>query len=114
MKQEWPETALVLTGADFCRGKFTDGECHCLVGWCGVVFGGSGRGCHLYTQTYKALLKECEIECGFCLGFVSCFNDDPTNSLATLARVWNRFIARLSYVVNNPEAKRLTTKRRRK
>jgi len=91
---KWPTEVPVLTARDICRGKFanTKGR-RCLSGWCREVFSGST----LYHAAETSLRAETNKP-------ITWYNDDARNSKAAIARAWNRAMARLGYVIDNPEA----------
>lgn len=99
----WPKTVPILEADDICREQLNGpGGTHCLMGWINVQFNG------LREQSAGEVCVQFEVdravgESGK-VGFVA-FNDWRGNSLDAVARVWNRAMAKLGYVVGNPEAK---------
>lgn len=112
---EWPDEVILLDEDDFLRGTLGVGtEKHCLVGWRNVVFGGKGLSDDIYPErtdvlhkVYVALRDEMDLigkKGRYCTNCVVGFNDDPSVPFSLLAKTWNRAMARLGYVVGNPEA----------
>lgn len=101
-KTIWPTEVPVLSAEDICRDEYDSGSKHCLCGWRWEVFGVSGNVPSL--KVFHTVKAEIKAETGFARGEEG-FNDDQSVSLRTIARVWNRAMARLGYVVGNPEAK---------
>lgn len=109
-KAVWPEEVPILEAKDFCRGAF-DGPngTHCLLGHCMQIT--EWRRYELNAEFRNAImsaardLKAARVTCIFDI------NDAKENSTALLARIWNLAMAKLGYVVNNPEARR-TSKRK--
>lgn len=96
----WPKEVPILTARDMCREEYDAGTRHCLMGWCYAAFDNAD----LHYRVEDAIRRECKKICKRDCGVLS-FNDDPANSKQTLAAVWNRTMAKLGYVTNNPEAK---------
>lgn len=96
MKLRWPKEVPILTARNMHKGSFSHqsrDDCHCLFTWSMNVFPVASSVRQMIRKTIRRK------------SIVS-FNDDPRNSKSTLARVWNRAMAKLGYVVGNPEAKR--------
>jgi hypothetical protein len=116
MKKPLPKTMPVLTAADICREEFTHGEKHCLVGWARVAVTGEASWAPPASQSAIQKIRKALQEAGQELEAVGAewgviqMNDQTKNRKALLARVWNRAIAKLGYVVDNPEAKNLQRK----
>lgn len=110
MKTDWPETVPVLEAGDICRGASRDGERCCLLQWRVDVFGSVCSTKCQVPQQASLLIIRAAIELGASgiphLGGIVEINDSPSNDSALLARIWNRAMARLGYVVNNPECTR--------
>ena len=98
---DWPNKVPMLTYRDMCRDVMNgQSDTHCLMGWAQVVFPTEEMRCRALAAMQVGP------------GAVSQFNDDRTNSQTKLARTWNRAMARLGYVVGNPEAKNVKRKRK--
>ena len=96
---KWPKTVPILEADDICRQYLHgDNGRHCLAGWKLVVFGDARD------QVYERLYEEAGVGAMNWIGLTR-FND--TKPKAEVARVWNRAMARLGYVVGNPEAKHI-------
>lgn len=114
MRTKWPEEMPVLSGRDLHRGSL-DGPrgTHCLIGWQINAF--DSPSILNVTKEEKRFLDAVEyaaIQLGAEFGDphsddIAGFNDNPKNSKALLARIFNRASAICGYVVNNPEAKYL-------
>ena len=108
-KKQWPEKMPVLEGRNCCRGMLNgDNDTHCLYGWFLETtrfywhWGEKNAYVALFTNAIIASAEDVKAtSIGLCA--VSSINDDNRNSLAMLARIWNRAIAKLGYVVGNPE-----------
>lgn len=101
---DMPDEIRVLEPEDFCKGiLFNENGQRCLMGWLESEFKGVSEVCGLDLL----LLSECKSVAKKPMRYVCDFNDSPKRSMKTLARVWNRFIARLGYTKGNPEAKNL-------
>lgn len=103
-----PAEVDVLEENDFCKESISNPQGQkCLIGWFDTYF--DKLNLMNRVDTEELLRTECnritKRKRG-CLGIAE-FNDSKTRKTKTLARVWNRFIARLGYVVNNPEAKNI-------
>ncbi len=84
----WPESVPVLTADDFCRGRYHGPNgTHCLAGHALAI---KGTGPVLWD-----ILEAIRDEAG--CRRVPAFNDNPRNSKAKLARVWNRAMRKLGY-----------------
>ena len=97
-KTKWPTEVPVLEAKDIHKGSF-DGPngTHCLAGWRDMTFG-SPEG-QPWNVAYDAISSECgDLE-------TMEFNDNEKTPKARIARTWNRAMAKLGYVVGNPEAK---------
>jgi hypothetical protein len=103
-KAKWPKEVPVLRAEDICRHRMNGAHgTRCLLGWSIETFGYAW----LEPAAQKAV-ETLEKECG--CPYIDSFNDDRRNSLATVARTWNKAMARLGYTENNPEAKRVKSK----
>jgi hypothetical protein len=128
----WPETVAILNAADIHKGDL-DGPnaTHCLYGWrkeefCSydeklreVRYATADRDGPIINKTSKAIkraIKELvptklinsfrEVEKReIKKGDIVSFNDNPKIPKKLVARVWNRAMAYLGYVSNNPEVK---------
>ena len=97
MRTEWPDEVPILTADDICRGRKSDGHGrHCLTGWRDEVFGLVVSN-EIFVTVSDALTAECGTD------LIVDFNDLPTRPAGEIARAWNRAMARLGYVVENPE-----------
>jgi len=99
----WPTEVPILNGRDFIRGSFGVGARHCIAGWRTEVFGPSTL-CSKQERVKVRKALVAENPSGPQASIVGT-NDDPSVPLSELARWWNRTMARLGYVVSNPEAK---------
>lgn len=97
-QRAWPSEVPVLTARDICRTTFYDlcGR-RCLLGWIGETFTISRQRCAI-----AAVRRAMETDSAD----IAYFNDDVGNTKTEIARVWNRAMAKLDYVVGNPEAKK--------
>jgi hypothetical protein len=87
-----PEEVPILTGKDFCRRSLHDGAGkHCMLGWSDEVFG-------VYKDYFFYI--EAKKVTGFDKMSVASMNDNTANSLETLAKIWNRVMARWGYDAN--------------
>lgn len=121
MKLKWPEEAFLVTAEDMQKvgnGLSKDGPC-CLYGYVNVFISGDPRPYSSKDSTgerairmklKKAIEKAitqlqgtAPLSSGW--STIVTFNDSPDVPLALVARVWNRAMAILGYVVGNPEAK---------
>lgn len=96
---DFPKEVSVLSGRHMHRGDFNYGAKSCLLGWCRKEF-----------HTVRAQDATCDAICQAAgideadYDAIANFNDSEKNSLALLARTWNRAMASLGYTVGNPEA----------
>lgn len=123
-KQGYPEWAPVLEAGDFCRKDFKKGHKYCLLGWINEIFSppdfyhtsvdipvyerspanNRARGVLglLIKEEFKNLPQSI-----YYFGIVE-FNDTTSKRLninfGVFAKLFNKMLARLGYVVNNPEA----------
>lgn len=90
----WPKEVPVLTARDIHKGSL-DGPngTHCLYGWLYKSFGAFS----IPTKAFEQLRDDCGTP------LLGNFND--SNPKRKVARTWNRAMAKLGYVVGNPEAK---------
>ena len=114
MATKWPDEVPVLVAGDIHKGWFNGpGDTHCLAGWWREI-------CDEPSDSYSPSdVDEAIVEAARELGAreadykwgqsVSYINDGNPKPL--VARIWNRAMAKLGYVVNNPEAKYLKKKR---
>lgn len=115
-KYEFPKTVPVLEAEDFCQAKCKDyvtDKC-CLIGHASRTFLRKNNPVtddyqRLPAQVRKALRNAIEEHIGhFPLEDESWsvfhFNDSFIRTMDELAKVWNRAMAKLGYVVGNPEA----------
>ncbi len=111
MVAKWPETVPVLEPDNFCRGAETRGARHCLVGWVEAAF---NEMAYDSNREIKVIDEICAVAEEFGAAGADeaaeyrsppSVNDNPKNSRKLLARIWNRAMANLGYVVNNPEAR---------
>ena len=100
-RRRWPKEVPILTGDDIVRRKMSscDGERHCLLGWKCTVFDLASHG---HDATMRKAQDALDSAAGTC--FIAQFNDSTRNSKDEIAAVWNRAMAKLGYVVGNPEA----------
>lgn len=84
---EWPKQVPVLTADDMCKGVFHGPNgTRCLAGWMDNVFND-------HAARYVARCAIIEIA-----GVdITAYNDNPRRKLSSLARTWNRAMARLGY-----------------
>lgn len=110
-EMKWPEDVPILEADDFIRGQLFAGQRACSVGWAIKTF--SPMDYDIDRNVYSKLTETAkEMDAEFSSGYgVYSFNDDPRNSKQLLARIWNRAMAKLGYVVGNPEAKCLRDKK---
>ncbi len=87
----WPESVPVLTAGDICRNHFGCGKKHCLLGWRGIVFGPASNplGISAREAIDRVLPSKWPTPARF--------NDDPENSTASIAEVWNEAMRSLGY-----------------
>lgn len=102
-RTKYPETVPVLEGRHFCRGAFMRGSRRCLLGWAGTVFSGRATG-GIPGSVERRLRIEVNKSVGDRHETIAGFNDNKENRLDLLAKIWNRAMAKLGYVVGNPEA----------
>jgi hypothetical protein len=114
-----PETWPLLTGDDFCRHTFFEGDRCCLVGHahrvCGQPLKGTGENmpslkpkidtdCALVIEAiHRAIIETI----GYRPKWISVFNDKPVVPKELLARVWNRAGYLLQYTEGNPEKEKI-------
>ena len=111
----YPKTVSILSKDDICRGAFVGprGK-RCLLGQTLVDFRCPQARDRVKQKIYKEIMiinKYCkqdnlytDTHIAHC---IAAFNDSGLVSLSVLARIWNRVMARLGYVTNNPEANKL-------
>lgn len=97
---KWPDEVPVLSGTNICRDSYGRGAKRCLAGWymhalCNDSF-------HQFTRVAAEEANAMGLQ-DVCASAVSSVNDSRRNRLSQIARLWNRVVARLGYVVNNPE-----------
>lgn len=94
----WPKTVPILEPHHIHKGDY-DGlnGTHCLAGWWQQAFAKREE----RWAAWKA------IQCAVGSVDPTQFNDSRRRPKSTIARAWNRAMARLGYVVGNPEAKKL-------
>lgn len=102
-----PEQVYVLEAEDFCKGVYyNDKGQRCLSGWAHYHFNSYYQNDLLKEiLSYECIKASKKSKDNFY--HIPGFNDSPKRSFETLAKVWNRFIARLGYVEGNPEAKNI-------
>lgn len=88
---KWPESAPFLTPDDIChREMYGPNETHCLIGWKVEVMGFRDIGGF---KLYRAIRRAGRIAAGQ----IGMYNDDPKNSKAKIAEVWNKAMRLLGY-----------------
>lgn len=102
MATKWPDEVPVLSSRHMTRG-YVAGDRRCLIAWTGDVFD-----CTTFGRVDVALESACR-DSGVALHAATGCGREV--SLALMARIWNRAMAKLGYVVNNPEAKYLKKNR---
>jgi hypothetical protein len=104
----WPKTVPILTAKDICRCSYSGpGNSHCLIGWQRKAFG------HEYeSKTARVVrLALCEeigkpvVNSDAAFRPITLFNDNDKIPATKIAKLWNRVMAKLGYVVGNPQAK---------
>lgn len=111
MKTAWPKTVPVLSESQMDIGPYNSAPgCGCLAFWNDDTFP-FGRYSAEANQIRLALVEAHDQldtvvandprRAG--IDFVTCWSDEELISKSLLARVWNRAVAILGYVVNNPE-----------
>jgi hypothetical protein len=107
----------VLEAGDFCRGTLHDNQADqsCLLGWLEDTFGDYGAKHHgrqvdmVILETIKECFPGLQNDYGSPITSVAEFNDllvpgnGPAIPNGALAGVWNRAMAKLGFVVGNPE-----------
>ena len=89
----WPKEVPILTCNNMHKGGLNGPrKTHCLIGWCHEVFPGS--------RVHRVI---CTLEDVIQHPSIASFNDDSQRPKTELARVWNKAMAKLGYVVGNPE-----------
>jgi hypothetical protein len=108
-KTRWPKEVPVLEAGDICKERMDKGEQHCLLGWTYEVFGCDYSGCKIATTQTNAIIGDLEKACGgdVCMwgSPVAAFNDEKYRKKSTIAKVWNKVMAKRGYTEGNPEAK---------
>ncbi len=99
MQIAWPGEVPILSAEDMHKGGF-DGpnDTHSLGGWATLVFVG---GVEMFGVAI-AIADEAGVRRTY--QDINDFNKAPGIRRSTLAKVWNRAMASLGYVVGNPEA----------
>lgn len=111
-KEQWPKTVPILGAGNIHKGALSDGKGrYCMVGWLDEVFGVHGfYDCDDLLQITdrkkraEGAVMESLSEVSRSVNIVT-FNDNPRVKKSKIAKVWNRAMALLGYVVGNPEAK---------
>lgn len=124
----WPKEVPVLTASDFVRDAISNNDYtkHCLSGWCRTVIRADLDNLCSLSQTERNNMLDLErkvneeltqtaIQMKAAYNVKWCptlkhacpadFNDCRKNTFTTLARIWNRTMAKLGYRVGNPEAR---------
>jgi len=89
LRVKWPESVPVLTADDMYRGRFTSpcGQKHCLLGWVYAIF----------TNPVASVRSFRAIELVSGSENIASLNDDPNNSEAKIAQIWNDAMHELGY-----------------
>lgn len=94
---KWPKEVPMLEAEDIHKGAPNGPHgSHCLYGWCNKVF---YRG----SNTKAAEVIE-ELIWKQGSDWIIAYNDNPRRHKKTIARTWNKAMAKLGYVIGNPEA----------
>ena len=108
LQPEEVDTVPILGPEDFCRGEAHNGDTSCLLGWMEHVFGyGTDLGGKDIGDTILDTIHEVFPNQYF--GSIPEFNDrmidgnGPQIPRGTLASIWNRAMAKLGFIVGNPE-----------
>lgn len=107
-----PETVPIIEADDVYKGNlYGPNYTSCLLGWKNRTFGTLNT-CSAKADLLlrKEILRTCKKNRRF-KGWddwaqvsIPTFNDSSKTKKSTLARVWNRVMAKMGYVVGNPEA----------
>jgi len=115
--RKYPDTMPVLESSDIIRNEYGEGRRHCLSGWVLECVGwdsplAASLEKRLFAEAERMGLRSCGVSMNYYHRFPSVvqINDDRENRPRELAACWNRTIARLGYVVGNPEAKNVKRK----
>jgi hypothetical protein len=110
MRKKWPKEVPVLVAGDICKGRLMDKEKYCLMGWAYNSFGrrtpsGWFRNSPESRKVLAMLRDACRKELGYSPQGdpIPVYNDSFRRSKAAIAKVWNQVMAKLGYVVGNPE-----------
>lgn len=106
-KDGWPVEVPVLEAKDIFKGDYGDGHGRCcLLGWMskvfpiesGVAFGDGTGDSKCMAKVRRAITGVINAK------DIVAWNDNDHREKSEIARAWNRAMAKLGYVVGNPEA----------
>lgn len=94
----WPKEVPILEAKNMHKGSYNGPNgTHCLLGWSYEVFPINEK---VSNRVVRAIFRTARIH----ESDIADFNDDKKRPKTELAAVWNKAMARLGYVVGNPEA----------